>query len=220
LRFVLFVLRRLAGAALAAAVLARAATRSQLGARHPARVRTPDFRPKGDAPLGARHPLARAPVDARSPPASGAARDYQQYDFTLIRPARGFARRPGKEEAYMATDFERYTSNSSIARGINNILGIWLFISAFVWDHTMAERTNTWILGILCVAFAVTALWYSAARLLNTALAVWLFISVWALPHHDLATLWNNAIVAIVVFLLSLVPGDGEQPIATRRAPA
>ncbi len=110
----------------------------------------------------------------------------------------------------MATE-SGWWMNTRAARGINVVLGIWLFISAFVWDHSPAERTNTWILGVLCVIFALIALSNSTARWLNTALAVWLFISVWALPHHDLGTMWNNAVVAIVVFLASLVPGVGEQ---------
>ncbi len=120
----------------------------------------------------------------------------------------------------MAFTFAASNTNSRIARGINLLLGIWLFISAFVWDHSVPERTNTWILGVLCVVFALIAMSTPTARWLNTALSIWLFISVWALPHHNLATMWNNALVAIVVFLLSLVPGAGEQRLATTRAPA
>ncbi len=120
----------------------------------------------------------------------------------------------------MAKYMETWASNVKVARGINLVLGIWLFISAFAWEHTLAERTNTWILGILCVLFALIAMSTPAARWLNTALAIWLFISVWALPHHNLATMWNNAIVAILVFALSLVPGEGERGLATHRATA
>ncbi len=107
-----------------------------------------------------------------------------------------------------------------VARGINVLLGIWLFVSAFLWEHTGAERTNTWILGVLCFMFALAAMRASTARWLNTALSIWLFISVWALPHDNLATMWNNALVAIVVFLLSLVPGGRERPLEASRAPA
>ncbi len=108
---------------------------------------------------------------------------------------------------------------SATARGINTLLGIWLFVSAFVWEHTTAERTNTWILGILCVAFAAAAMRTPLARWLNTALAIWLFISVWALPHDNVATMWNNALVAIAVFVLSLVPGPGEHQVIPGHAP-
>ncbi len=111
-------------------------------------------------------------------------------------------------------------TNNRAARGVNYLLGIWLFLSAFVWDHGIAQRTNTWILGVLCVAFALIAIHTPAVRRLNTALSIWLFISVWALPHHSRATMWNNAIVAIVVFLLSLVPSEGEPRAVPGHAPA
>lgn len=96
------------------------------------------------------------------------------------------------------------------ARAINIVLGIWLFVSAFLWPHSYSQMNNTWILGVLCVAFALISTRVPEARYLNTALAVWLFISVWALPAISLATQWNNAIVAIVVFFASLAPSYVE----------
>ncbi len=118
----------------------------------------------------------------------------------------------------MAWSISPSSANSRMARGINLILGVWLFISAFVWNHSAAERTNTWILGVLCVVFALIAMSTPTARWLNTALAVWLFISVWALPHTNLGTMWNNPIVAIIVFLASLVPGPGERRLSPTQA--
>jgi hypothetical protein len=100
------------------------------------------------------------------------------------------------------------TARNSPARVINVLLGIWLFISAFVWAHTNAQMTNTWILGVLCVIFAFIAMSVPAARYLNTALAIWLFISAFALPTIGPGTVWNNVLVAIAIFLVSLVPND------------
>lgn len=91
-------------------------------------------------------------------------------------------------------------------RAINIVLGVWLFISAFIWPHSAGQLTNTWIVGALCAAFAVIALWVHEIRYLNTALAVWLFISAWALPRLSIGTLWNNVLVAIAIFVVSLMP--------------
>lgn len=91
-------------------------------------------------------------------------------------------------------------------RIINVILGVWLFISAFVWPHTQAQMTNTWILGVLCVIFALVAMAVPWVRYLNTLLAIWLFISAWALPSVSPGTIWNNVLVAIAIFIVSLVP--------------
>ncbi len=97
------------------------------------------------------------------------------------------------------------------ARLINVLLGVWLFISAFLWPHTYEQMTNTWILGVLCVVFALIAMRVPQARYLNTALAVWLFISAFALPRATTGTLWNNILVAIAIFVVSLAP-SGARP--------
>ena len=91
-------------------------------------------------------------------------------------------------------------------RIINVILGVWLFISAFVWPHTTSQMTNTWICGVLCVIFALVAMAVPWVRYLNTLLAIWLFISAWALPSRTPGTIWNNVLVAISIFIVSLVP--------------
>jgi hypothetical protein len=98
------------------------------------------------------------------------------------------------------------TSPNASARGINVALGVWLFISAFIWPHSLAERTNTWILGVLTVVFALVATRVPQARYMNTILAIWLFISAWALSRISVGTTWNNALVAIAIFVVSLIP--------------
>ena len=95
-------------------------------------------------------------------------------------------------------------------RVVNAVLGLWLFISAFIWPHTLAQHTNTWICGVLCVVFALIGLAAPAARYLNTILAIWLFISAWALPTVNAGTIWNNVLVAIAIFVVSLVPSAPE----------
>ena len=100
----------------------------------------------------------------------------------------------------------------STTRVVNIVLGIWLFISAFLWPHSYAQMTNTWICGVLAVAFAMIAVRVPEARYLNTLLGVWLFVSVWALPTINAATPWNNALVAVAIFLVSLAPATLGKP--------
>jgi hypothetical protein len=93
------------------------------------------------------------------------------------------------------------------ARTVNVLLGIWLFISAFVWNHNLAQRTNTWICGVLVVIFALLATRAPAARFVNVVLGAWLFVSAFFLgPNHG--TVWNNALVGIAVLLLALTPSE------------
>ena len=93
-----------------------------------------------------------------------------------------------------------------LARYINLLLGVWLVISAFVWQHTLEQQTNAWIVGVLVAVFALVAIGREQARYLNTALSIWLFVSIWALPTVAEATQWNHGLVALAVFIFSLVP--------------
>ncbi len=106
------------------------------------------------------------------------------------------------------------------ARWVNLALGVWLFFSAFIWAHTDASRTNTWIVGLLIAAAAVGAFFWSPARYINTALSVWLFFSTLVIEHVSAASLWNNLIVAVAVFIFSLIPSRFEAWRPRRRVPA
>lgn len=99
-------------------------------------------------------------------------------------------------------------TSGGMARGFTLLLGVWLFISAFIWPHTMAQMTNTWICGVLAVIFAAIAMRAPQVRYVNTILAIWIFISAFALPTISIGTVWNNVLVAIAIFVSSLVPSD------------
>ncbi len=100
------------------------------------------------------------------------------------------------------------------------ILGVWLFLSAFLWMHTPAQRANTWILGVLFAVGALVAMQVARALWAHVVLSIWLFISVWALPHESPATMWNNALVAIAVFVISLAGVQARGRFAPRHAEA
>jgi hypothetical protein len=100
---------------------------------------------------------------------------------------------------------------------VNIVLGAWLFISTFIWPHAGSSATNTWVVGLLIVIVAIIAMYWPVVRWLNTLLGAWLFISAFVISNIFLATTWNNAIVAILVFLISLMPG-GLYPTARHGA--
>lgn len=91
------------------------------------------------------------------------------------------------------------------ARIANVVLGFWLLMSAFAWPHSLAQETNTWIVGIVIGVVALIGMRTEAIRFINTAVSIWLFISALVLPTLAVGTAWNNAIVAIATFVLSLV---------------
>ena len=101
-------------------------------------------------------------------------------------------------------------NNEQIARIVNCLLGNWLRISGFVWQHVYAQRVNAWLVGVLIALVALASLSAPSIRYLNTILAVWLFISPWALHGANRGTVWNNVLVAVVVFCLSLYQGSSS----------
>lgn len=105
------------------------------------------------------------------------------------------------------------------ARNISIGLGVWLLLSAFLWPHTPSQLTNTWLCGALSTGFAVMALSVPNARYLNTALSLWLFVSAFALPADNVGTVWNNALVAVGIFIASLVETPSDVPFEGRRRP-
>lgn len=88
---------------------------------------------------------------------------------------------------------------------ITVLLGVWMFISAFLWPHSAAQFNNAWIVGVLVVTFGLVAmrgkLWGHYA---NVALGAWLLLSSFFLPTRAAATFWNHVLVGVVVFVLAL----------------
>jgi hypothetical protein len=105
-------------------------------------------------------------------------------------------------------------------RWVNFLIGIWLIISAFAWQHSAGARANTWILGALIAIASIWALFMPGARFLNTIFAIWLFFATLVVYQASSATVWNNLIAALVVFVLSLIPSSpagarhgGQRPL-------
>ncbi len=114
----------------------------------------------------------------------------------------------------MALPIDRRPARVDVpVRLVNAVLGLWLFISAFAWTHSAPQMANTWILGMLAVIFSLVAIPVPPVRFVNSLLAVWLFVSAFALPHLSAVTVWNNAIVAIAIFIVSLVPSSAREDV-------
>ena len=99
---------------------------------------------------------------------------------------------------------------ASLARYANMLLGLWLFLSAFAWSHPSTSRTNTSILGLSIAISATVALGSATLRRFTTMLAFWLAFSTLPTYSVDRATFFNNLLVAVFVFALSLIPNPDE----------
>lgn len=90
-------------------------------------------------------------------------------------------------------------------RIFNLVLGAWLFLSAFAWQHTAHSRWIAVSIGLSIALVSAWAMFVRAVHWFNALLAIILLVST--VHHtHTALTAWNHAIVAIVVFALALVP--------------
>lgn len=92
------------------------------------------------------------------------------------------------------------------AQMLNIVLGAWLIISAFAWPHSRVQMNNTWLFGALVVFFSALGSVAPRAHHLSALAAIWVFVSARELPSISAATVWNNILVAIAIFIVSLIP--------------
>jgi hypothetical protein len=94
-----------------------------------------------------------------------------------------------------------------IARVLNVMLGVWLFVSAGLWLHDGWQFYNAWICGALMVTFGIAGLQGRAwGRLANIVLGFWLMASSLIVPWQAWATPWNHLLVGVSVVILALLP--------------
>jgi hypothetical protein len=84
-------------------------------------------------------------------------------------------------------------------------LSVWLFVTAFMWPHTHAAFIVTILAAVLTFALSILEIYSGFARYLNAVVAIFLFLATLSLPHLTRATVWNNALVAIAIFVSALV---------------
>jgi len=90
------------------------------------------------------------------------------------------------------------------ARLVNVLLGLWLFLSPFLWLHSPAQRVRAWTVGILVVGAALAGLaGLKAGRLVNAALGGYLIVSALFLPRTLSATFWNHLLVGFALALFA-----------------
>ena len=102
-------------------------------------------------------------------------------------------------------------------RLLNLVLGGWLVVSAFVWQHSATGFMNSWLSGLAIALVSLIGAFFPSARWVNASIALWLFVSTLLVDHAMVATAWHNAIVALAVFSVSLAKAPAERK-ARRRA--
>jgi len=81
----------------------------------------------------------------------------------------------------------------------------WVLFAGYLWPHSRGDLINNWIVGIGLVVFGTAAYGRPWARYVTAALAIWLFAFSAMSDRAAPGTFWNNAMVAVLVFILSMV---------------
>ena len=92
------------------------------------------------------------------------------------------------------------------ARAVNAALGLWLFLSAFLWTHRFEQFHNAWSTGLVVCTMAVWgAQGVTWARWINSLAGAWLLISslMWSSSG---ATFLNHMLVGMTVVMFGVAP--------------
>jgi hypothetical protein len=85
-------------------------------------------------------------------------------------------------------------------------LGLWLFVSAFLWPHSSFAFAASWIMGGCIAMTAFAAIWASPARYFNVLLGAMSLGWQLTAASKEPLTLVHGVIVSGLVIVLSFVP--------------
>lgn len=88
------------------------------------------------------------------------------------------------------------------------LLSGWVLFSGNAWPHSPANQLNNTIVGAGLFLFGILSIRREWARYVPLALGVWLFAFTVLVSGISSVTFWNDAMVALAVFVLSLVGGE------------
>ncbi len=116
-------------------------------------------------------------------------------------------------------------ASARMASGLNVLLGIWLFVSPWVYrSYTNPNSWNAWIVGFLLVVFAGIQFANTGGlrflSWLNCLLGIWTFFSPWIFGYTaNHGRFVNSLCVGVIVFIAGIyntmhVP---QQPLTRAR---
>ena len=93
------------------------------------------------------------------------------------------------------------------------VLSIWVLFSGNLWPHNGPNQINNAAVGAGLFLFGAISIRHEWARYVTLALGLWLFAFTAFIRSDSPITFWNNAMVALAVFILSLVGGERHRVV-------
>ena len=126
----------------------------------------------------------------------------------------------------MTPTMERKDTGTKIPSTIALLVGIWFFISPWVYGTAgVANSWNSWIVGAAVVILAAIRLSNpmktAALSWVNCILGVWAFISPWIYGYTvDHGRFMNSLCVGVILFVASIYSASStphtQHPVVTR----
>ncbi len=109
----------------------------------------------------------------------------------------------------MASETKVAETGSRATAGINLVLGLWVFVSPWVYGASGNPNSwNSWIAGALIAIFALIRLGSGGIRgiaWLNVILGAWVFVSPWVYGYTvNQARFINSLCAGAIIFILAL----------------
>jgi hypothetical protein len=96
------------------------------------------------------------------------------------------------------------------------VLSVWVLFSGNAWGHSRPNQINNAVVGAGLFLFGAISMKHEWARYVTLALGVWLFVFTAFISGSGPVTFWNDAMIALAVFVLSLVGGERHRVVGAR----
>jgi len=93
------------------------------------------------------------------------------------------------------------------------VLSIWVLFSGNLWTQSRPNQINNAAVGAGLFFFGVISIRHEWARYVTLALGLWLFVFTAFISGGSAFTFWNDAMIALAVFILSLVGGERHRVV-------
>ena len=111
---------------------------------------------------------------------------------------------PADQSAFQVD--ERADIGQAWARYANLALGLWLFVSAFLWPHSSFAFAASWIMGGCIAMTAFAAIWAPPARYFNVLLGAMSLGWQLTAASNEPLTLVHGVVISGLVIALSFMP--------------
>jgi hypothetical protein len=99
------------------------------------------------------------------------------------------------------------------ARIFNILMGMWLFVSAFVWPQGRGQVATTALCGVLTTLTAVLTSYDNRSRYLTEVIGALVVVLAFTVQPLGSATFWHNGIMGISI---AVAAWTDREPLAER----